>query len=450
VIAAECGRLGQALAAHRAPEAACANFPGRGEAFAAASPAMLPALVEIEGALQSVHAHLSFLRPDADQEASPLDAGERHPFLTPACSLSNGEALHYALKGSLAVSICYVLMYGLNWPGISTCAITCVIVAQSTIGASLRKAWLRVCGATTGGLLAGAVVLIVMPFSNDIAVFLTALAVCFGIAAWITVGSPRVSYVGIQIAYALAMCLLTVFAPGGNLVAGRDRVIGILIGIVVWTLVNLAVSPNFAVSHMRRHVAATLRYMADLCRVGLYGPDSPLVRQKGLRQAVYQNLATVGQLDDEAESEPQARDPRVIAERGALLAMAADMLETLPGLFTIARHWLDVDLREAVGEKGMTQLINLALATAGTLDAMADRVEGTIGIARPNLAAELAQAEAVLQDTLFVSTALIDGQTAHTHVEARLALWRALLPAIERLAVDVEALPPPKSAHKRP
>ena len=438
--AAECRHIGQALAEHRAPVATPTTLPGRDEALAAASPAIFPALVELDRALGGVCAHLSFLMPDADGRPSGLDAVEPRPFLSPACSLSNRVALLYALKGSLAVSLCWVLVTALDWPGIWTCVLTCIIVAESTVGASLRKALLRVCGATFGALMAGATVLIVMPLTNDISMFLAVLAVCFGIAAWVAVGGPRISYMGIQIAYATAMCLLIEFGPRTNLISGRDRIIGILIGIGVMAMVNFVISPTFAVSQMRRHAAATLRHIAGLCRVGIEGPTGVLARPKGLRQAVYEELITVGRLDEEAESEPQAHDPGVLSERRILLAIAADLREALPGFFTLAHHWLDNDLREAISETGMTRLNRFALAIAETLDAMADEVENVGHTHRPDLASELAAAETALDEILSPDEVLPDGRPASTHVATRLALCRALLPTIQTLAADVESL----------
>ena len=246
-------------------------------------------------------------------------------------------------------------------------------------------------------------------------------------------------------AYAAAMCLLLQFGPSADLLSGRDRVIGILIGIGVMAIVNLAVSPSYAVTLMRRHTAATLRIMADLCRVGLHGPNGPLVRSHGLRQAVYQELVTVGRLDEEAETEPRRHDTNVLGERHALLAIVADLREFLPGFFTVAHHWLDVDLRDTVSEAGMARLTGFALALAATLGAMADQVDNTRHAQRPDLEAELALAETALQEIPTPDAAFFDGRTAAIQVETRLALWRTLLPAIERLAVHVESLTQPGS-----
>ena len=52
-----------------------------------------------------------------------------------------------ALKGTLAVMICYTLQNAVNWPGIRTCVITCLIVGLGTEGATVQKGTLRSAGA---------------------------------------------------------------------------------------------------------------------------------------------------------------------------------------------------------------------------------------------------------------------------------------------------------------
>src|SRR5207249_3558114 len=42
-------------------------------------------------------------------------------------ALTNPAYVRYALKGTLAVMICYVLQSAVDWPGIRTCIVTCLI-----------------------------------------------------------------------------------------------------------------------------------------------------------------------------------------------------------------------------------------------------------------------------------------------------------------------------------
>ena len=56
------------------------------------------------------------------------------------------------------------------------------------------------------------------------------------IAGWVAAGSQRIAYAGLQIAFAFYLAIFQGFAPGTNLDVIRDRVAGIVLGIVVTTV----------------------------------------------------------------------------------------------------------------------------------------------------------------------------------------------------------------------
>jgi multidrug resistance protein MdtO len=62
-------------------------------------------------------------------------------------ALSNPDHVKFALKGCLAATLCYMFYTAVNWPGISTAVVTCVLTALTTIGASRQKQTLRIAGA---------------------------------------------------------------------------------------------------------------------------------------------------------------------------------------------------------------------------------------------------------------------------------------------------------------
>jgi multidrug resistance protein MdtO len=70
------------------------------------------------------------------------------------------------------------------------------------------------------------------------------------LAAWVAMGSPRIAYAGMQIAFAFFLCVIQGAAPAFDLTLARDRAIGILIGNLVVYLVFTRVWPVSIASHI--------------------------------------------------------------------------------------------------------------------------------------------------------------------------------------------------------
>lgn len=167
---------------------------------------------------------------------APLpDIGSKEPaepksgfFKPDAFTGPDGE--RFALKATAAVMICYLTFNLLDWPGISTCMITCFIVALSTVGESTQKMTLRLAGCTVGAILGYAALVFVLPSTTQITGLLVLVGVITAPAAWLAVGSPRISYIGFQMAFAAYLCVLQGTEPKFDLTIARDRFIGIVFG----------------------------------------------------------------------------------------------------------------------------------------------------------------------------------------------------------------------------
>ncbi len=246
-------------------------------------------------------------------------------------------ALKVALKTALGVELCYLAMQGLDWPGLVTSTITCVIVAQSTVGANARKAVLRQVGAVLGGLLGLIVIVVFMPNLGGIAAFLVVMTAGYFIAGWITVGGPRTAYAGIQTALAFGIMLLGDFGPTTDLVSGRDRVLGILLGAGVMGVIDQVLWPVEARRAMRPTLARALRLMAELARVGARRDDGqPADRPRGLRAEIYRTLSATLAYRDESRMEGDPDTPENRAESDMVLHLVTDAQALLPGLLAAA------------------------------------------------------------------------------------------------------------------
>jgi multidrug resistance protein MdtO len=209
----------------------------------AAAPSPLAALVlaDLRKALEG------FAVPPVAAQATPPRAPDEH---TPkrsgffdADALSNPEHVRYALKTTAAAIFCYLLYQQLDWPGIHTCFITCYMVSLGTTAETVEKLTLRITGCVVGALLGTAAIVFVTPTLTSIGGLMALVFAGAWLAAWVAMGSPRIGYAGMQIAFAFFLCVIQGAAPAFDLTLARDRVIGVLIGNVVTYLMFTRVWP---------------------------------------------------------------------------------------------------------------------------------------------------------------------------------------------------------------
>ena len=127
---------------------------------------------------------------------------------------------------------------GIDWPGINTALATCIITALATIGSSRQKQVLRIGGALAGGFLISLPAQIyLLPLMDSITAFALYFAAVTALAAWFATSGPRLSYFGLQIALAFDLIDLQEFSMQTSLAMARDRVVGVLLGLIAMRLV---------------------------------------------------------------------------------------------------------------------------------------------------------------------------------------------------------------------
>lgn len=400
---------------------------------------LLAPLVEMRRALADAIPATAFLSPDGARApasvASPLDEGGAPHVFTAACSLANTRDLRFAAQITIAAMTCYLLVVGLDWPGLFTAVVTCVIISQSSFGATMQKATLRLAGAVAGGLVGLVATLVVVPNFDSLPPLLVAVALGTGLAAWVVTGSARISYVGVQIAIAFAMCQLDTFAPSIDLVKPRDRVLGVLLGNVVTAAVTFWVFPVLASRERTRSLEAALRHMAELSRFGLSGTRPAARPARGFRLQIFQDLASTLRLHGEAQFEPGAERPERVAEGERLLALLHEAQGAFLVLLGIVRNRLNV----APGRlplASVPRVHEIALAVSVRLEAAADAVAGRAPRAAPELEPLLEAAETSLAAEAPTAT----DQRAVALLRGHLELYRALPPILERLTEGANAL----------
>jgi multidrug resistance protein MdtO len=254
----------------------CAALDGAVQAgaryrLATAPPAPAPAAAAVADDMWRTLGALSAL---GVQEAAP-DKEEAHedPMVAPD-AFRNPAYGRFALKALLAVLIGYVFYNAVQWQGIHTIMLTCLIVALPSLGASTQKAVLRVGGALVGSALALSMVVFVFPRIDSIVGLLLMALPVIGLGAWIAAGSERISYAGIQVTFTFALAVLERFGPSTDLTEIRDRLVGILLGVMLAVAVQTLIWPEGEGETLRRRLAALIRSVAASLR------DSTQARQQ--------------------------------------------------------------------------------------------------------------------------------------------------------------------------
>jgi multidrug resistance protein MdtO len=219
-------------------------------------------------ALAATHAFAELQRELSHTPAhQPAHAGHKPRQLFVPDALSNPAHWQFALKTTIAIMIVYSVYTMLDWPGLLTSIVTVFFVALGSVGETVHKLVLRLSGAIIGGLIAGLSIVFLLPHFTDIGQLCMLTAVVALFAGWVTTSSERLSYAGMQIALAFFMGLLQTYSPANDLTVLRDRVVGILLGNVVMTLVFSSLWPESAITRLRGALADALRAIAALLRL---------------------------------------------------------------------------------------------------------------------------------------------------------------------------------------
>ena len=186
----------------------------------------------------------------------------RGPFVMDA--FSNPAHWQFALKSTMAVMLSYAIYTLLDWPGLRTAIVTCFFVALSSLGETVHKLVLRLSGALIGGLIAGVCIVFVLPHLTDIGQLCLLIGGVSLAAAWVATSSELLSYAGMQIAFAFFLGVLQGYAPATDLTVLRDRIVGILLGNIVITIIFSSFWPESAKAGARAAIAEALRAIAAL------------------------------------------------------------------------------------------------------------------------------------------------------------------------------------------
>ncbi|HEX4022060.1 MAG TPA: FUSC family protein [Acidobacteriaceae bacterium] len=227
-------------------------------------PSNLPFLSTMERTVALIPQTFSGSKSIEKFVVAPIDEEIRQRLLVPD-AFSNPAHIQFAIRGMLAATTCYVLYTAVAWPGLSTSIATCIITALSTVGSSRQKQFLRLGGAILGGIIFGmGAQIFVLPYLDSIAGFTVLFAVVTAISAWIGTATPRLSYLGVQLALAFYLINMQEFAIQISLSIARDRVFGVLLGLMSMWLIFDRLWVRDALDEMQAIFSRNLELMAEL------------------------------------------------------------------------------------------------------------------------------------------------------------------------------------------
>lgn len=262
-------RIGLLVSALRT--AAVLHFESRDAASAAALASLCGSLMGGEEAVLSLPEHASHAAQSLYRELREYAAGEGFTGAASSTAEATGFALFhpdafrsatavtYSLKLTLSAMICYVLYSAVAWPGILTCVVTVLFTGLSTTGAMKQKQIFRLSGACIGGAIALLAESVFFPNMDSITSLVVLAGLVALVSAWIS-RSPKIGYVGVQIAFAFFLTSLTGFSAAATISPARDRVIGVALGIaVMWIVFDQLwpVRPSQALREIRDRIVSS-------------------------------------------------------------------------------------------------------------------------------------------------------------------------------------------------
>jgi len=351
-------------------------------------------LDEMESTLALIpEAVAATLSRDSDVPRQPVRVSARSFFKPDA--FTNPDHIRFGLKGCLAASLCYLFYSASAWPGINTAVTTCFLTALSTIGSSHQKQMVRISGAMVGAVVMGmGAQIFVLPHFDSIAGFTLVFVSATMVAAWCAAAGPRLSYFGVQIAIGFYLVNVAAFGIQASLLPGRDRIIGIVLGLTTMGLVFDHLWGKPAVVEMKKTFISSLRVLAEFARE----PRSrDLERSYALRETITSTLDKVRVLADDVLLEFGRRHEQDVSVRNRIRQWEPQLrilFITTIATWKYRAKLPGFEIPESVAARQGT----FDDTVAHSLEAMADRLEGRSFDTRSSVEEGYALLERAVQD----------------------------------------------------
>ena len=232
---------------------------------------------QFASALHEISCALSHAQDSEEAQVSDIKAPPA-PLLKPD-AWSNPVYAKFSLRTVLVTMAGYLLYTGLQWPGIHTVMLTCIIVALPSLGTMTHKGINRIVGCLLGSLVALIYTVFIIPELDGIVGLLLVTIPIIGFGSWIAAGSSRTAYIGHQFVFAFALAEFSQFGPVTDVTEIRDRMIGILIGVLISVVAARLIWPEKEQDHWIITFQELRKNMANMLRAISTSPSHSVVQE---------------------------------------------------------------------------------------------------------------------------------------------------------------------------
>ncbi len=218
----------------------------------------------------------------------------------------------------------------------------------------------------------------ILPYLDSIAGFTVLFMLVTVVAAWIMSSGPRLSYFGSQVAVSFYLINLQEFAVQTSLSVARDRVVGVLLGLLVMWFAFDQLWGTSAAVEMKRTMISNLRLLAQFVREPLPEEQRTAIeRSYSLRETINANFDNVRAAADGVLLEFGPNRQQDLALRGQIREWQPRVRALFMTEIALLKYRLNLpgfELPESV-RRSQQEFDN---QLAKMLDGMASRIEGAV------------------------------------------------------------------------
>jgi uncharacterized membrane protein YccC len=361
-------------------------------------------------------------------------------------------AARYGVRVGLGTTIAYLIGIVADTADLFNILWHPAFLAVASHGATIRRAGTRFVGTAIGCLVAIIAIVAVMPNISELPALAVLLLAVTTPSAYLALGGPRFSYIGVQIVVAFVIVALAEQAHT-DIATALWRVYGTLLGTGALFLAFRLVAPDYAGRQLVARFTDVVREMLQLLM--LSGPAQLTVGQAAAaRQRILATLPDILRLADEARVEALAGgvDTEAAIVAGGRSARIGDRIATICG-------GRAANPRPPLSEQLQAALTSVETAIRASLELALRMLQARHTMARPGshgyrraYAAASALAEQPrpnLSGPLSTLERTIDAARSAELAEWPPAERGALVAEIEHLRRIVELLPSFEDALKR-